>query len=170
MIATDNTTVVAYINKQGGSHSHSLLCLVVDLFLWQQTQDIAIWARHIPGCQNVIGLVDRLSRLNQPITTEWRLHPEIVTQIFWSPTPEPRALLIDALLQDWQGRSMFMFPPFPLLSKVIQKLRTTQQGEVILIASWWQSQPWFPHLLCLCVDHPLFFPYSRDLLSQQGYV
>ena len=25
MIATDNTTVVAYINKQGGTHSHALL-------------------------------------------------------------------------------------------------------------------------------------------------
>ena len=33
---------------------------------------------------------------------------------------------LDALSQDWQGKSMFMFPPFPLLSKVIQKLRTTQ--------------------------------------------
>ena len=38
MIATDNTTVVAYINKQrgnkqGGTHSHALLRLVVDLFL-----------------------------------------------------------------------------------------------------------------------------------------
>ena len=65
---------------------------------------------------------------------------------------------------------MFMFSPFPLLSKVIQKLRTTQEGEVILIAPWWSSQPWCPHLLHLCVDHPLFFPYSRDLLSQQGYV
>ena len=55
-------------------------------------------------------------------------------------------------------------PPFPLLSKVIQKLWTTQEGEVILIAPWWQSQPWFPHLLHLCVDHPLFFPYRRNLL------
>ena len=25
--------------------------------------------------------------------------------------------VIDALSQDWQGKSMFMFPPFPLLSK-----------------------------------------------------
>ena len=48
----------------------SLLCLVVDLFQWLQTQDIVIWARHIPGCLNVIGLVDRLSQLNQPIATE----------------------------------------------------------------------------------------------------
>ena len=38
--AADNTTVVAYINKQGGTHSHLLLRLVVDLFLWLQTQDI----------------------------------------------------------------------------------------------------------------------------------
>ena len=37
---------------------------------------------------------------------------------FMSPIPEPRALAVDALSQDWQGRSMYMFPPFPLLSKV----------------------------------------------------
>ena len=33
-----------------------------------------------------------------------------------SPTPEPRALAVDALSQDWQGRSMYMFPPFSLLN------------------------------------------------------
>ena len=90
--------------------------------------DITVRARHIPGCLNVIA--DRLSRPNQPIMTEWSLHP-----------------------------------------KVIQKLRTTKTGELILIAPWWPSQPWFPHLLRLSVDHLLrFFQYRRDLLSQQGYI
>ena len=43
--------------------------------------------------------------------------------------------------------------------------------EVILIAPRWASQPWFPHLLRLSVDHLLrFFQYRRDLLSQQGYI
>ena len=51
---------------------------------------------------------------------------------------------------NWQGRSMYMFPPFPLLNKVIQKLCAIQEAEVILIAPWWPSQPWFPHLLRLC--------------------
>ena len=58
---------------------------------------------------------------------------------FMALVPEPRALTIDALSQDWQGRSMYMFAPFLLLNKVIQKLRTTQTGEVILIAPWWHS-------------------------------
>ena len=149
-------------------------------FIWLQAQNIVVRARHIPGCLNVIA--DHLSRPNQPISTEWSLHPEIVSRIFgvWgtpvvdmfatvsnsrlpqfmSPIPEPRALAVDALSQDWQGRSMYMFPPFPLLSKVIQKLWSTQ-------APWWPKQSWFPHLLRLCVDHQLFFPYRRDLLSQQ---
>ena len=73
LIAMDYTTVVAYINKQGGSHCHALLRLVVDLFLWLQTQDITLGARHIPCCLNVIA--DRLSWPNQPITTEWSLYP-----------------------------------------------------------------------------------------------
>ena len=69
--------------------------------------------------------------------------------------------------QDSQGRSLYMFPPFALLNKVIQKLKSTQGGKVILIALWWPSKPWFPHL-CLCVDHPRIILYHRDLLSQQG--
>ena len=52
--------------------------------------------------------------------------------------------------------------------KVIQKVCAIQEAEVILIAPWWSTQLWFPHLLRLCVDHPLFFLYRRDLLSQQG--
>ena len=117
MVATDNSTVVSYINKQGGTRSTSLLRLTVELFLWLESQDIIVRARHIPGCLNVIAV--HLSRPNQPIPTEWSLHPEIMKRIFrfWgtpevdmfatlsnshlprfmSPVPEPRALAVDAL-------------------------------------------------------------------------
>ena len=172
MIATDNSIVISYINKQGGTRSPTLLHLTVELLLWLEAQNIMVRARHIPGCLNVIA--DDLSHPNQPILTEWSLHPKIVKRIFWlwgtpevdmfvtvsnshlpwfmSPIPEPRALAVDALSQDWQGRSMYMFSPFPLLNKVIEKLRSTQVAEVILIA------PRFPHLLRLCMEHPWPFP------------
>ena len=163
MIATDNSTVVSYINKQGGTHSPTLLRLTVELLLWLEAQNIIVRARHIPGCLNVIA--DHLSRPNRPILTEWSPHPEIVKRIFrlWgtpevdmfatvlnshlsrfmSSIPEPRALAVDALSQDWQGRSMYIFPPFSLLNKVIQNLRSTQVAEVILVAPWWPKQSWF---------------------------
>ena len=64
MIATDNSTAVSYINKQGGTRSYTLLCLVVELFMWLQAQNIVVRARHIPGCLNVIA--DHLSRPDQP--------------------------------------------------------------------------------------------------------
>ena len=140
MIARDNLTVVSCINKQGGTLSLTLLRLTVELLLWLEAQNITVRARHIPGCLNVIA--DHLSRPNQLIPTEWSLHPRIVRRIFrvWgtpevdmfaslsnshlprflSPIPEPRALAVDALSQDWQGRSMYIFPPFPLLYKVMQ--------------------------------------------------
>ena len=54
MIATDNSTVVSYINKQGGTHSPTLLRLTVELLLWLEAQSIIVRARHIPGCLNVI--------------------------------------------------------------------------------------------------------------------
>ena len=77
---------------------------------------------------------------------------------FMSPVPEPQALAIDALSQDWQGRSMYMFPPFPLLNKVIQKLRTTQMVTTVV------STP----ATTECGSSTI--QYRRDLLSQQGYI
>ena len=50
------------------------------------------------------------------------------------------------------------------------EIKDHQEGQVILIAPWWPFQPWFPHLLRLCVGHTRIILYRQDLLSQQGYV
>ena len=47
MIATDNSTVVSYINKQGVTRSPTLLRLTVKLLLWLEAQNIIVRARHI---------------------------------------------------------------------------------------------------------------------------
>ena len=41
------------------------------------------------------------------------------------------------------GEIDVLFPPILLLNKIIQKLQVTHAAEVILIAPWWPSQPWF---------------------------
>jgi hypothetical protein len=141
MIATDNS-VVSYINKQGGTHSHTLLSHTQELLLWVDTHNITLRACHIPGRFNVIA--DRLSRHHQVLTSEWQLQPMILYRIFslWgiphvdmfdtvynaqlpvfvSPIPDPRAMAVDALSLSWEGRWMYMFPPFPILNLVMRKL------------------------------------------------
>ena len=80
MISTDNTTVVSYINKQGGTHSPNLCVEVWKILNWCLEQDIVIRVRHIPGKFNI--LADRLSRLDKPIKTEWSLDQTVANSVF----------------------------------------------------------------------------------------
>ena len=75
LIATDNTTVVSYINKEGGMRLGSLCALLWRLLSWCHLRMIVLRARHIPGRLNVIA--DKLSRHNQVIQTEWSLSPQV---------------------------------------------------------------------------------------------
>ena len=65
LVATDNTTVVSYINKED-----------LDL-VYKEASDPK--ARHIPGRLNVVA--DKLSRLGQTIQTGWFLLPEVFHSI-----------------------------------------------------------------------------------------
>ena len=58
LVATDNSTVVAYINKQGGTHSAERCALLWKIMTWCHHYHITLKA--IPGCLNV--MADLLSR------------------------------------------------------------------------------------------------------------
>ena len=131
LIATDNTTVVAYINKEGGMRSGSLCALLWRLLCWCSLNQIVLKARHIPGRLNVIA--DKLSRQRQVIQTEWSLHQETFDLLcqtwhyprvdmfatryncklvqFVSPIPDPKAWSVDALTLSWEDLDMYLFPP-----------------------------------------------------------
>ena len=79
LVATDNSTVVAYINKQGGTHSAEMCALLWKIMTWCHHYHIILKARHIPGCLNV--MADILSSSNQVQSTEWSLHPQVFKQI-----------------------------------------------------------------------------------------
>ena len=80
LVATNNTTVVAYINKELGMKSGSLCALLWRILSWCTRKQVTLKARHIPGRLNVIA--DKLSRLGQTIQTEWSLYPEVFQVVF----------------------------------------------------------------------------------------
>ena len=79
LVATDNTTVVSYINKEGGMRSGPLCALLWGILTWCTRHQVTLKARHIPGRLNVVA--DKLSRLCQTIQTEWSLLQEVFQAI-----------------------------------------------------------------------------------------
>ena len=142
LVATDNTTVVSYINKEGGMKSGPLCALLWRILTWCTRKQVTLRARHIPGHLNVVA--DKLSRLGQTIQTEWSLLPEVFQAIcsrwhrpqidlfatrfnnklplFVSPIPDPLATAVDALSLPWYDLDAYAFPPTAILSNVVEKL------------------------------------------------
>ena len=133
LVATDNTTVVSYINKEEGMRSGPLCALLWRILTWCTRKQVTLKARHIPGWLNVVA--DKLSRLGQTIQTEWSLLPEVFQTIcsrwhwpqrdlfaprfnnklplFVSSVPDPLATAVDA----------YAFPLAAILGKVTEKLQ-----------------------------------------------
>ncbi|VDI25971.1 Hypothetical predicted protein [Mytilus galloprovincialis] len=185
LVATDNSTVVAYLQNQGGTHSFSLYHLSKEILLLCHSLNIFLSVRHVPGSQNL--LADALSRSRVPVNTEWEIHPSVFQEIIlrWdrphidlfatslnhkletyvSPIPDEKAWAVDAMTLSWKGMFSYMFPPFRLLPKILHKIQR-DLCKTILIAPAWSRQSWFPELLLLCCAKPLCLPLREDLLSQ----
>lgn len=123
LVLSDNSTVVSYLQKQGGTRSPTLCMLLYQMMLWCRDHEISLKARHIPGHLNV--MADSLSRRGQLLHTEWSLSPEIFRMIcthwetpmidlfatrwnrqllvFVSPVPDPLAWAVDALSISLEG-------------------------------------------------------------------
>ena len=54
LICSDNSTVVAYLNKEGGTHSIEMCALIWRILAFTNSRRIQIRARHVPGSLNVI--------------------------------------------------------------------------------------------------------------------
>ena len=78
LVRSDNTTVVSYINYQGGTHSPSLCFLAIELWEWCVQRGIHLSAAHIPGEDNLVA--DFLSR-GKFLPSEWTLNPLIFQRI-----------------------------------------------------------------------------------------
>jgi len=75
LVATDSTTVLAYIEKQGGTHSFLQCSLAWEIWMLCYNYHVSLFVCHIAGRLNVIA--DALSFQTQQTNTEWHLHPSI---------------------------------------------------------------------------------------------
>ncbi len=162
-VRSDNTSVVSYINHQGGLRSRPLCKLACQILLWSQRKLLSLQATCIPGAHNIGA--DILSRQGlRP--GEWRLHPEVVELMgkefgqaqvdlfasretshcpLWFSLTHPAPLGLDAMTQMWPRLHLYAFPPIALLPGVLERVRR-DRVPLLLIAPRWPGRVWFPNL------------------------
>ena len=179
-LVLDSYVVVCCINRKGSRSPH-VNHVVLAILLLAKKKRWHLSASHLEGVRNVTA--DALSR-NTAHETEWSLDlhsfrwiqqqvPGLQVDLFAtrsnrklplyvSPNLVPLALGVDAMSVDWnQWDTIYLFPPFNLLSKVLDRLRSFQ--GMALVAPFWPNGRWFPLLTELGLK-PL--PLPRPILSQ----
>lgn len=177
-IRSDNMSSVSYINRQGG-RVPGLAREITPFLLWAwEERRISFVSVHVAGVDNVADAPSRIQNAWTELEMSWwafqQLEEEWGTmeldcmassvntkcQEFISWHPDPCTSRVDFFTFSLTSlpRVLYMFPPDPMIVRVLMKIR--EEGEssrIVLVTPLWTSQPWFPLLLSLMIDLPLFF-------------
>lgn len=167
----------------GGTYSPSLSLQACQLWQWCLQRGILLAAEHLPGASNTVA--DQESRQVES-SAEWmldkevfhtiqltlgpfqvdlfvtRLNHQLLNYVSWR--PDPFAQGTDALQLNYKNLEGYVFPPFCLIGRCLQKVRQ-EQSAVTMVVPQWHSQAWYPVLMGSLVDYPLRLPNHRDLLQ-----
>ena len=184
----DNTTALAYLRNQGGTHSSLLNSVAQAILRLCEVHGIRLVPQFIPGHLNV--LANSLSRRSPVLGSEWtlcfpafcdliRLWPVSIDlfatalnhrlPVCFLPMDDPQSAGTDAVMQSRDGLQAYAFPPFGLLQRVLTKVRQSRGLELTWVAPFWPQHPWFSDLLELLVAVPVFLPRRKDLLRQPHF-
>jgi ribonuclease HI len=183
LLRVDNTTALAYINRMGSVHSKVLHELALQIWQWCEIRNIFLVASYIPSSENT--RADAESRA-QPDILEWELNKGIFQKIartFGSPNidlfasmnnakckrfcswkPDPTSEAVDAFTICWSNEHFYAFPPFSLMSRVLQKIYN-DQATGIVVAPYWSTQPWFPKFVSMLKCRPMVLQPNQCMLS-----
>ena len=183
-IRSDNTTAISYVCKGGGTRSTPCNDIAKSIWDWCASKGIWFLISHIPGVENVEA--DYESR-HFSENTEWSLHPVLFDRITWefgypeidlfasrnnhhvdkyvSWGPDPNAFSINAFHLNWsQFNFCYMFPPFRLLNRVLQKVRK-EKAKSIVVTPDWPAQPWYTPLHKQATKTMYFRKRNNNLLQ-----
>jgi hypothetical protein len=177
----NNMAALAHVRKDGGLKGRDLLEEAERILLLLHQRQLCIMPAFIPSEENL--QADAASRFQ--LVPDWHLDPHMFWMIssLWGPpqidlfaslqspqmtcfmswraTVSPEA--IDALSMQWDFELAYLFPPIPLLKRVVRKLELSR-GVFLLVTPYWEAQTWFASLQALQVLEVRRLPFHNNLV------
>ena len=72
------------------------------------------------------------------------MNRQLKSYVSWRPDPD--AMDADAFALNWSSFRAFCFPPFSLISRVLQTLEPCQ-AKCVIVVPFWTTQVWFSKLI-----------------------
>lgn len=183
-VMIDNVTALSDINHMGTSKSNIRNALTKSIWLWCCERNIWLTAVHIPGVDNVVA--DQQSRITNT-STEWSLNQQIfhdaISRLGFTPDidlfasrinyqikpyvsfhPDPGAIAVNAFHMSWKQFQAYIFPPFCLIPRILQKIQE-EQCTAVLVAPRWPTQTWWPKLMSQLIAQPMLLPKTKTTLT-----
>ena len=189
-VLSDNTTAVSVINNMGTVRSEKCNFLAQEIWAFCQSKGIWISCAHIPGSLNSFSDFESRKEYKQ---AEWMLNPDLFhrathklafnpdldcfasrlnTQLpcYASFQPDPYAKFVDSFSINWGDFKCYLFPPFSLIGRVLQKIRI-DGATVLCVLPHWPTQSWWPLLQHMMIRGPwVIKPSPKNLLLPQKHV
>lgn len=183
-IYCDNTTAIGIINKMGSCKSNTCNKVCQEIWSICKTNNIWVTCTYIPGKENIEAdeesrkdysdsnwmindkiFADICKKLNYPPKTDCfanRINNK--TDNYISYRPDPNAQHINAFTINWSTlKNPYFFPPFSLVGKVLQKLKTDQcQG--LIVTPDWPTQTWYTTLTSMTVSETITITPGQQVL------
>lgn len=183
LLHIDNKTALSCINRMGSIKYKHFLDLTKKIWQFLERRDSKIFAVYIRSKDNYIA--DAESRKLRP-ETEWSLSQKAFHSIkckfgepvidlfatkmntkcemYFSWHWDDKCSGIDAFTHDWSKYFFYAFPPFSLITRVLQKIRSDLATGIVVVPKW-DTQPWFPCFNELLISDLIILPPKPNLLT-----
>lgn len=181
MQVLSDKTLVAYVNKQGGTKSQGLQKVVASIFSWTEPTLLSLSAVHLKGTLNLVASF--LSRW--PVfQNEWALDQDVFREFvvrwgspdvdlfdtrsnvkvcFCSLAKGDHPWALDVLTVRWVFPLGYAFRPLRLISAVLWKLGQ-ERMDLMLVIPFWPRRSRFALMRTLAGDPPWLLPRRPNLL------
>ena len=172
------------LSENGGTRNLQMVSLSKQIWKLLLRKKVTVTAEYLPSAMNKHADIESCRKT---YSLEWKLAPSVFqrlrvkmgkqlidlfasrvsqqlsTHVAWR--RDPYSVATNEFSITWNKEFSYAFPPFRLITQVLNKIEKEKTKKLILITPCWQTQLWYPQILSMLIRKSVILPLSEKLLS-----